>query len=276
MFSLRNHKHVLFGGMGFAGGVFGALVAEQTSFQNVGGSVIRLVGGTSIWGAVFASGILLGLTWALEVYAGHKRPSGKKMWDAFVSGLLAGAIAAGIAQAVFMAHQFTGFGRFFFQSGCWGLAGAILGWRLSRAIPNLGAGRAALAGMIGGTIGGMGFIVMSALFTEVIGRALGIGILGAALGLAMVIVEALCREASLEVIWGPKEITFISLGPRPISIGGGDDNVYVHKLPARYVTVQLIEGKIYYTDGVTGKIRELHDGNRIKIGNLEMVVHGKS
>ncbi|HOO50542.1 MAG TPA: hypothetical protein PLK94_04550, partial [Alphaproteobacteria bacterium] len=178
MFSLRNHKHVLFGGMGFSGGVFGALVAEQTSFQNVGGSVIRLVGGTSIWGAVFASGILLGLTWALEVYAGHKRPSGKKMWDAFVSGLLAGAIAAGIAQAVFMAHQFTGFGRFFFQSGCWGLAGAILGWRLSRAIPNLGAGRAALAGMIGGTIGGMGFIVMSALFTEVIGRALGIGIQG--------------------------------------------------------------------------------------------------
>ena len=275
MISLRQHKHLLFGGMGFAGGVFGALVAEQTSFQNVGGSVIRLVGGTAVWGAVFASGILLGLTWALEVYAGHKRPSGKKMWGAVASGLLAGAIAAGIAQAVFMAHQFTGLGRFFFQSGCWGLAGAILGWRLSRAIPNLGAGRAALAGLIGGTIGGMGFIVISALLTEVIGRALGIGILGAALGLAMVIVEALCREASLEVIWGPKEITFISLGPRPVSIGGGDDNVYVHNLPSRYVTVQLIEGKIHYTDCTTGKKSELHDGSRIKIGKLEMVVHGK-
>lgn len=121
----------------------------------------------------------------------------------------------------------------------------------------------------------MGFIVISALFAEVIGRALGIGILGAALGLAMVIVEALCREASLEVIWGPKEITFISLGPRPISIGGGDDNVYVHNLPPRYVTVQLIEGKIYYTDGVTGRKSELHDGNHIKIGKFEMVVHGK-
>ena len=276
MISLRHNKHLLFGGMGLLGGVVGALFAELVPMSGVGGSVMRLVGGVAVWGAVFSSGILLGLTWALEVYAGHKRPSGKKIRGAFGSGLLAGAIAAGIAQAVFMAHQFSGFGRFFFQSGCWGLAGAILGWRLSGAIPNLGAGRATLAGLIGGGIGGMGFIVISALFAEVIGRALGIGILGAALGLAMVIVEALCREASLEVIWGPKEITFISLGPRPISIGGGDDNVYVHKLPARYVTVQLIEGKIYYTDGVTGKIRELHDGNRIKIGNLEMVVHGKS
>ena len=275
MISLRHNKHLLFGGMGFLGGVVGALFAELVPMSGVGGSVMRLVGGVAVWGAVFSSGILLGLTWALEVYAGHKRPSGKKIRGAFGSGLLAGAIAAGIAQAVFMAHQFSGFGRFFFQSGCWGLAGAILGWRLSGAIPNLGAGRATLAGLIGGGIGGMGFIVISALFAEVIGRALGIGILGAALGLAMVIVEALCREASLEVIWGPKEITFISLGPRPISIGGGDDNVYVHNLPPRYVTVQLIEGKIYYTDGTTGKKRELHDGNRIKIGKFETIVHGK-
>ena len=275
MISLRHNKHLLFGGMGFLGGVVGALVAELVPMSGAGGSVMRLVGGVVVWGAVFSSGILLGLTWALEVYAGHKRPSGKKIRGAFGSGLLAGAIAAGIAQAVFMAHQFSGFGRFFFQSGCWGLAGAILGWRLSGAIPNLGAGRATLAGLIGGGIGGMGFIVISALFAEVIGRALGIGILGAALGLAMVIVEALCREASLEVIWGPKEITFISLGPRPISIGGGDDNVYVHNLPPRYVTVQLIEGKINYTDSATGKKRELYDGNRIRIGKLEMVVHGK-
>ena len=275
MISLRHNKHLLFGGMGFLGGAIGAIVAELVPMSGAGRSVMRLVGGVAVWGAVFSSGILLGLTWALEVYAGHKRPSGMKMRDALVSGLLAGAIAAGIAQAVFMARQFTGYGGIFFQSGCWGLAGAILGWRLSRAIPNLGAGRAALAGLIGGTIGGMGFIVMSALFTEVIGRALGIGILGAALGLAMVIVEALCREASLEVIWGPKEITFTSLGPRPISIGGGDDNVYVHSLPPRYVTVQLIDGKIYYTDGVTGRKSELHDGNHIKIGKYEMIIHGK-
>lgn len=275
MISMRQNKHLLFAGMGFIGGVVGALVADMVTPGGVGGSVIRVVGGVVIWGAVFASGILIGLTWALEVYAGHKRPSAKKLKGAVFSGLLAGAFAGGIAQAVFMVHHFTGIGRVFFQSGCWGLAGAILGWRLSRAIPNLGSGRAALAGLIGGWIGGLGFLVVSALLAEVLGRALGIGILGAALGFAMVIVEALFREASLEVVWAPKETTVLSLGPKPISIGGGDDNVYISSLKPRVATVQLLEGKISYTEIATGKKTELHDGNRIKIRKVEIVVHAK-
>lgn len=275
MASIRQNKKLLFGGMGFIGGAIGALVAELASPGGIVGSAIWLVGGVAIWGAVFATGILLGLTWALEIYAGRNRPSGKKLRGVVLSGLLAGAIAGGIAQAVFMAHQFTGIGRFFFQSGCWGLAGAILGWRLSRSIPNLGGGRAALAGLIGGWIGGMGFLIVAGLFAEVVGRAIGIGILGAALGLAMVIVEEMCREASLEVIWAPKETTVLSLGMRPISIGGGDDHVYIRGLPQRSATLQLKEGKIQYTDTATGKKTEFRDGSRIKIGKIEMVVHAK-
>jgi len=276
MASLRQKKRLLFGGMGFMGGLVGALAAELASPGGIsGGSAIWMVGGVAIWGAVFATGILLGLTWALEIYAGRKGLSAAKLRGALVSGLVAGAIAGGVAQAVFMAHNFTGMGRFFFQSGCWGIAGLILGWRISGSIPNLGAGRAALAGLIGGWIGGMGFLIVSGLLAEVLGRALGIGILGAALGLAMVIVEELCREASLEVIWAPKEITTLSLGARPISIGGGDDHVYIRGLPQRSATLQLEEGRIQYTDTATGKKTEFRDGSRIKIGKIEMVVHAK-
>ena len=276
MLLLRQNKHLMFGGMGFIGGVVGTLVAELVTPGGVRGSVIGLVGGVALWGAVFASGRVVGLTWALEVYAGHKRPSGKKLGSAVVSGLIAGAAAGGIAQAVFMVHQFTGFGRFFFQSGCWGLAGAILGWRLSRTIPNLGPGRAALAGLIGGWVGGMGFLIISVLLPEALGRTVGIGILGAALGLAIVIVESLFREASMEVIWGPKEITVLSLGQQPISIGGGDDHVHVSGLLPGTATVLLTEGKIKYTDTATGKKTELHDGSRIKVGKIEMVVRAKN
>lgn len=275
MASIRQNKKILFGGMGFIGGVVGALLSELTSPGEHGESVLALIGGVGIWGAVFASGILVGLTWALEIYAGRRQPSGKKMGGAVLSGLLAGAIAAGIAQAVFIAHQTEGLARFFFQSGCWGIAGGILGWRLSRSIPNLGGGRAALAGLIGGWIGGMGFLIFSSLFAEVVGRALGIGILGAALGLAMVIVEEFCREASLEVIWAPKETTVLSLGTRPISIGGGDDHVYIRGLPQRSAILQLKGGRIQYTDTATGKITEFRDGSLIKIGKIEMVVHAK-
>ena len=275
MDSIRQNKKMLFGGMGFFGGVAGAILSELTSPGEHGESVLALIGGVGIWGAVFAAGILVGLTWALEIYAGRKGLSGVKLRGAVVSGLVAGAIAGGGAQAVFMAHNFTGLARFFFQSGCWGIAGIILGWRLSRSIPNLGGGRAALAGLIGGWIGGMGFLIVSSLFAEVVGRALGIGILGAALGLAMVIVEELCREASLEVIWAPKEITTLSLGTRSISIGGGDDHVYIRGLPQRSATLQLEEGRIQYTDTATGKKTEFRDGSRIKIGKIEMVVHAQ-
>jgi hypothetical protein len=121
--------------------------------------------------------------------------------------------------------------------------------------------------------GGMGFLVVAGLFAEMIGRMLGVGILGAALGLAIVIVEALFREASLEVIWAPREVTTLSLGPKPISIGGGDDHVHLSGLPRRAASVAMEQGKIYYTDTATGKKTEFRDGSRIKVGKVEMVVH---
>ena len=275
MASIRQNKKILFGGMGFIGGVTGALFGELASPERTSESMLALIASSALWGALIAVGILIGLTWALDIYAGRTRPSGVKLKGAIGSGLVAGAIALGIAQAVYGAHGFSGMGGFFFQSGCWGLAGAILGGRISRAIPNLKSGRAMLAGFIGGGAGGMGFLIISGLLVAVLGRAIGVGILGAALGLAMVIVEELCREASLEVIWAPKETTVLSLGARPISIGGGDDHVYIRGLPHRSATLQLEEGRIQYTDTATGKKTEFRDGSRIKIGKVEMVVHAK-
>ena len=136
--SVRRNKHLLLGGMGFVGGAFGSLLADQVpSLQ--GGSFPALVGVVAAWGAIFSAGILVGLTWGLEIYAGRRWLSGPKVKSALLSGLLAGAIASGAAQAVFTVHRFSNpFAQLLFQSGCWGLAGGILGWRLSRAIPNLG------------------------------------------------------------------------------------------------------------------------------------------
>lgn len=269
---MRRNKHFLFGGLGFVGGAVGALVADLVP-EGWARSPITHVGYTALWGAIFSAGILVGLTVALEIYAGRKRPSAEKIKSALSAGLLAGALAAGIAQAVFGAYRFEGLGRFIFQSGCWGLAGSILGWRLSRSIPNLGAMRGAVAGLAGGWIGGMGFLLVSSLSAEVVGHLVGIGVLGGALGLAMVIVEAMFREASLEVMWAPREITVLSLGPKPISIGGGDDHIYISGLPPRAATVSLEKCKIYYTDMLTGKKTEFRDGSRIKVGRVEMIVH---
>ena len=250
----------------------GSLAAELLPIGRAGPALL-LIGSVALWGAVFSAGILLGLTWALEIYSGRNRPSGGKIKSALMAGLIAGAISGGVAQAVFTVHRFAGMGQFFFHSGCWGLAGAILGWRLSRAIPNLGATRGAIGGLVGGWLGGMGFLTVAGVVSETIGRLLGVGILGAALGLAMVIVETLCREASLEVIWAPREATIVSLGPEPVSIGGGEDHVYVAGLTQRAATIALEQGRIYYTDTGSGRKTEFRDGSRIKIGTIEMVVH---
>ena len=237
---MRKNKNLLFGGMGFLGGVAGGLVGEAVRPGGLHSYIESSVGSVAKWSACIGVGILLGLTWALAIYSGRRFPSGKKIAGAVFSGFLAGAFAGGIAQGVFMIHRFIGTGQFFFQSGCWGLAGAILGLWISRAIPNLGAARGAFAGLMGGWIGGMGFLALAIHLDEGSGRVMGVGIIGAALGLAIVIVETIFREASLEVIWAPKESTILSLGPRPIWIGGGDDHIHITGMRQHTASLQLM------------------------------------
>jgi len=126
----------------------------------------------------------------------------------------------------------------------------------------LAATRGTIAGLVGGWVGGMGFLLVAGMIAESLGRMLGIGIMGCALGLAIVIAEALSREASLEVIWAPREITSLSLGPTPITIGGGDDHVYVSGLPPRAATIVLEHGGIYYTDTASGPSSEMGAASR--------------
>ena len=271
---MRTRKFVLLGGMGFAGGIVGSAAAELLP-ELPATTAILSVGAVAVRGAVFAAGIALGLIWALEIYSGRKLPGLAKLGSGLLSGVMAGAIASGVAQAVFRLHRFHGAGQFFFQSACWGLTGALLGWRLSRAIPNLGAKRGFCAGLVGGWLGGMGFLLVASVLPEAIGRMVGFGILGAALGLVMVIVEAIFREAALQVIWGPKEVTVLSLGPKPISIGGGSDDVYLSGLTPGAAEVSLEQGRIYCTDTATGKKTEFRDGSQIKVGKVEMVVIAK-
>jgi hypothetical protein len=124
-------------------------------------------------------------------------------------------------------------------------------------------------------VGGIGFLIVGAYLPEVFGRMLGVGILGAMLGLSIVVVEAMFREASLDIIWAPKEQTSITLGPNPVYIGGGDDHVHVAGLPQHAAGVILEQGKIQYVDSSTGKRTDLKDGSRIKIGKIEIVIHAK-
>lgn len=74
--------------------------------------------------------------------------------------------------------------------------GLLLGWRLAARIPNLERNKALLAGAVGGFVGGLGFVVVSMVLPQFIGRMVGVGVLGTALGLSIVVVELWFRAAT--------------------------------------------------------------------------------
>jgi hypothetical protein len=271
---MKNNKRSLFGVCGFAGGCIGSLVAEL--LPNFAQSLVGMVIQTSIWSAAAAALITLGLFAAGEIY-NRKLFSVGIYRKGLIAGLIAGSIAGFVAQSVF---SFAGEPNFFNQvilrSFCWAIMGGLLGWRLSAVVPNLGFSRGVIAGSIGGFVGGIGFIISAAIFTEVLGRMVGIGVLGASLGFAIVAFEELFRAARLDVIWAPNEVTSVTLGEKPVYIGGGDDHIFINGLPQHALGVVLENGKIQCIDSATGKRSDLKDGSRIQIGKVEVVVKTKN
>ena len=269
---LRNHKFFLFALLGLAGGAAGALAAEIV--PETGREMGRLILQTSAWSGVCGGVMAAALFAASEVY--HRRCGffTRQVFRYLRGGVIGGAIAGGVAQAIYTSGMASPeIQNLILQPLCWGLMGLILGWRLASTIPNLSAGRAALAGAIGGTLGGVAFLIASALFAETIGRMVGMGALGAALGLAIVVVDSLFREASLEIVWAPKEVTTVALGSVPVTIGGGDDHIHVTGLSPKTAGVVIEQGIIQYVDFATGRRTDLRDGSKIKIGPIEIVIH---
>lgn len=272
---MRNNKHLLYSFFGFVGGAGGALLAEIVPLKSTS-SAVGLVLHTGLWSATFTAVLTFGLFSAGEIYNRHPWLSPAILRKALPVGAIAGAIAGAAAQAVYTIQMQSVIAReLLFKPACWGLMGGLLGWRLVSAIPNLGLGRGVTGGAIGGFLGGLAFVATGIFLPETLGRMVGVGLLGAALGLAIVTIEAIFREAYLEVVWAPKEVTYVTLGSRPVFIGGGDDHVYVRGLSQNAATVALDQGKIYYTDKATGKRTELKNGSKLHIGSVMILIKAK-
>ncbi len=186
----------------------GALFAELS--PDFGRDFLTLSAAVSLWSGMAAAFITIGLFAAGENY--NRKPFSAPVYmRAFSVGMIAGGLAGLVAQSVFNFTDQTGFfGGVIVRSLCWGVMGTILGWRLSIVIPNLGWSRGMASGALGGVVGGVAFLLLCTLLPELLGRAIGLGLLGAALGLAVVTVEETFRAASLEILWAPKEVTSVT------------------------------------------------------------------
>lgn len=272
---LRANQLALYAVAGAAGGVVGAMCAELVNQADPDYYTSRaeISFWTGLWSAVFASVLAGALFAAVEWYQRRDiRPRGAIRVMLF--GALAGFLAGGLAQALYNADVGSAwFHHYVIRTICWGLLGALVGSLLARPIPNLSFKRGLAAGFIGGAIGGICFIQVSSVLPDTLGRVVGIGALGLALGLAMYAAETLFREASLEVIWAPNETSRVGLGGKPISIGGGEDHIFVRGLPPRVSTIEFNGGHIEHVETANGKRTPLQDGSRLRIGSVYLVVH---
>jgi len=271
---LRSNQLFLNVVAGALGGGAGSLLAEVVyRVQPTYSSDVQTVVFIGLWCSFFASVISTALFTA-GIWYQRRELHPQPVLRAMLFGALAGFVAGGAAQWLY--QQDIGsidFQNYVLRTFSWGLAGALIGALLSRAIPNLGLQRGCLAGFIGGAIGGIGFLMVSMVLPDTFGRFVGVATLGAALGLAMYLAETLFREASLEVIWAPNESSRVSLGAQPVSIGGGEDQIFVRGLAPRVSQIIFQNGQIEHIETATGKRTPLQDGSRLRIGPINLVVH---
>ncbi len=271
--ALRSNKPLLYLLAGGFGGAAGSVLAEFAPGGGRDATPFALIVATGIWSAIAASVLATALFVAGEWHQRRDvRPrSAQKI---LLLGALAGFVSGAVAQAAYSVQIGpAAFHAVVVRVACWALMGALLGALLSRPVPNLGLLRGLLAGAVGGGLGGVGFLLVGAVLPDAIGRLVGIGTLGLALGLAMIVVEKLFREASLEVIWAPNETTNFNLGAQAVTIGGGENHVFVRGLPPRFARIAFSNGLIEYVETATGKRTPLKDGSRLEIGKLNLVIH---
>jgi hypothetical protein len=275
LIALRNNRSAVFTAVPFCGAAVGSLVAEflPNVLSGSRSSLLLTIIGVALWSAVISTPLTLALFWSDLIYRRGRLLNREIIRQALVTGPLAGAISGAIAQAVYSIDLGSGLMKHVvLRSLCWGIMGGLLGWRLSTRVPNLGSLRGSIAGVIGGILGGLGFVGFITIFPEFLGRMAGVGILGAALGLAIVTVEHLCRTASMKVMWGPRETTTITLAAKPVSIGGGDDHVWLKGLPPRAFLVWIERGKVFCKDQQTGKQIELKDGGTFTVARVQFQI----
>ena len=154
----------------------------------------------------------------------------------------------------------------------WGVLGGLMGRGMSAVVPNLRWQTALKAGGAGGLIAGTTFLITATVLGDAAGRLVGAVILGAAIGYSIALVEELARAASLIVRWGPKETTTISLGTTPVTIGGGDDHVFLRGIPASAYRVWMERGKIFCLDQKSGRQSELKDNSTFTVARVDFQV----
>jgi len=273
---LSGNKLALFALAGFLGGALGWLPNELWHDDKASVAQISVVLRLAIHGLLPGAGITVMIALAQHLHL-RKPIDGNKLRRVALQGAAAGAIAFALAQFLYnfelWGHQ--GFKHTVARMAGWGVEGGILGFAITRIVPGMSRQQAAVGGLLGGIVGCALFLSLGELGSAGwLMRFIGMGVLGCGIGIALSLVERIARRASVEVLWTPGQTSTITLGSEPITLGGGQDDLFIRGLPARFATLTRTDDHVDYRESTSGHTMTLRDGSRIRPGGIvELLIH---
>lgn len=263
----------------------------QSIFQTTGttASSTRRVLQSGLWAALLSLGIGLALVLA-QNYQLRRRPllSVRDAWLGIPGSLVAGFSAGAIGELLFARMALASgseslIGNLVERVASWGLLGALLGLGMAFFVPNLKAARAAGGGAMGGAVAaivfvllapGIGYMFSAQTVGDLVGRLLGAAILGWFIGVMVALVDALFREAWLEVRYGPNEVRTFGLGREFLSIGSDHRacSIFAPKAPPVAFRYKMEAGRILCKDESSGVSLAILPGDERRVGTATVTV----
>jgi hypothetical protein len=282
----RTMRVYYYGILGAIGGLFGWLISNP-------------LGLSFTWSVYFNDaivGALIGLCIGLFIGAAE----GLLTFN-FLRALKAGAIGAllGLAAGAIGLPL----GEFFFQSVGAGTFGRALGWGVFGTLIGVAEGitggsqmwKGALGGLLGGLLGGVLLeVARQVLQDPSLGKAIGLILLGAAVGVLIALIVVLLSRAWIEVTSGKLRGTefildkFIKKGGPTVILGSDSlkadiafpdpDVAPQHAIlsgTGSHFMIKDMSTTGTYVDGKRVNTIQLADRQKIRIGNTELVYHEK-
>jgi hypothetical protein len=251
-----------------------ALFSGRSIFGSGHGAMIML---TTVWTAILAVAMFAAFVIGQNTYLRRPAISLQEATVVIGGGAASGALAGLLGEMFFQAALAAGAKNLFYVETAriiaWGIFGSLLGFGMSFVIPNLGRGRGALAGLVGGAVGSLGFIVVGAMIGDLVGRLAGSTILGFTLGYAIGLVEEVARTAWLEVRRGRSgEMVKVSLGPETVCVGSNSQRCAIWAPAARPIAFRFryAEGTIICDDMAQERTMRVDPGFEIELGDVRL------
>jgi hypothetical protein len=197
-------------------GALGGLLADglcELALPGMDGPTLPLASTllqTSIYAAALGAFISTGLAIADDLAAGVWSKVLRRFWRAFLAGAVLGGLGGLAAQAVYSALSGGLLSSMPLQIAVralvWGIVGVGIGLAQSLGSrPGRRRFHGAVGGGIGGMVGGGLFDILSLVTqTGIVSRMAGTALIGLAIGLAVVTVHEMVKEAWLSVESGPR------------------------------------------------------------------------